>query len=99
MSFVKVGWGGTGGRGRGRGWPTLEDGGVLDDETLELRADHLQARLHVTASRHQVALLHLLGAAARPFGLANLQVGAWPAGGDRGASEKFCSRLKLQTRK
>jgi len=63
------------------GFLTLEYGGVLDDETLELRADSLQARLHVVAGGYLVAFLHLLGAAGRPFGLAHLQVGTWqPAG-------------------
>lgn len=68
---------------RGRCLPTLEYGSILDDETLELRTDHLQAGLHVAARRHQVALLHLLGAAGRAFGLANLQVGAWREGRER----------------
>lgn len=56
---------------------TLEYGGVLDDETFELSADDLQARLHVVAGGHLVALLHLPGAAAQAFGLANLQIGTW----------------------
>lgn len=53
---------------------TLEYGGVLDDEALELSADNLQTRLHVAASGYLIALLHLLGTAGRSFGLANLQI-------------------------
>lgn len=56
---------------------TLEYGGILNDETLELSADNLQARLHVAACSYLIALLHLLGTAGWPFGLANLQIGAW----------------------
>lgn len=56
---------------------TLEYGGVLDDETLELSADDLQAGLHVAACGHLIALLHLLGAAGRAFALANLQIRTW----------------------
>lgn len=58
----------------GNSLPTLEDGGILNDKTLELSADHLQTRFQVAACCHQVALLHLLGAAGLAFGLANLQV-------------------------
>lgn len=61
-------------RNYGHCLPTLEDGSILDDETLKLRADHLKTGFHVAARRHQVALFHLLGAAGWAFGLANLQV-------------------------
>lgn len=56
---------------------TLEYGSILDDETLELSTDNLQARLHVAACSYLIPLLHLLGTAGRAFGLANLQVCTW----------------------
>lgn len=56
---------------------TLEDGSILDDEPLELSTDSLQARLHVAARGYLIALLHFLGTAGRPFGLANLQISTW----------------------
>ena len=55
----------------------MEYGGVLDDETLELTTDNLQTRLHVAACGYLIPLLHLLGTAARAFGLANLQIRTW----------------------
>lgn len=65
------------GLGKPRSLLTLEYGGILNDETLELSADNLQAGLHVAACGYLIALLHLLGTAGRPFGLANLQIGTW----------------------
>lgn len=56
---------------------TLKYGSILDDETLEVSTDNLQARLHVAACSYLIALLHLLGTAGRAFGLANLQICAW----------------------
>lgn len=56
---------------------TLEYGSILDDETLELSTDNLQAGLHVAACSYLIALLHLLGTAGRAFGLANLQICTW----------------------
>lgn len=56
---------------------TLENGSILDDEPLELSTDNHQARLHVAARGYLIALLHFLGTAGRPFGLANLQISTW----------------------
>lgn len=56
---------------------TLEYGSIPDDETLELSADNLQARLHVAACGYLIPLLHLLGTAGRAFGLADLQIRTW----------------------
>lgn len=73
--------------------PTLEDGSILDDETLKLCADHLKTGFHVAARRHQVALLHLLGTAGWAFGLANLKVWAWQDRKGRERREIFISSL------
>lgn len=56
---------------------TLEYGSVLDDESLELSADNLQAGLHVAARGYLIALLHFLGTAGGAFGLADLQISTW----------------------
>lgn len=56
---------------------TLEDGGVLDDEELQLHAGRLQDLLHVQAGRCLVLLLHLPGAARGALRDTYLQIRPW----------------------